>query len=37
MKIASWGTITVYIAPNDGKNYIFTETELTEAAVKNAQ
>lgn len=29
------GTITVYIAPNDGSNYIFTETELTEAAVKN--
>ncbi|HBM26219.1 MAG TPA: hypothetical protein DD359_04290 [Ruminococcus sp.] len=31
------GTITVYITPNDGKNYIFTKTELTEAAVKNAQ
>ena len=31
------GTITVYIAPNDGSNYIFTETELTEAAGKNAQ
>ena len=26
------GTITVYIAPNDGSNYIFTETELTEVA-----
>lgn len=31
------GTITVYIAPNDGSNYILTETELTEGAVKNAQ
>lgn len=31
------GTITVYIAPNDGSNYIFTEAELNEAAVKNAQ
>lgn len=28
------GTITVYIAPNDGNNYVFTETELTEAAEK---
>lgn len=31
------GTITVYIAPNDGSNYIFTETELTEGTVKKAQ
>ena len=31
------GTITVYIAPNDGSNYIFTEAELNEAAGKNAQ
>ena len=31
------GTITVYITPNDNSNYIFTEAELTEAAVKNAQ
>ncbi len=31
------GTITVYITPNDNSNYIFTKTELTEAAVKNAQ
>lgn len=28
------GTITVYIAPNDGNNYVFMETELTEAAEK---
>ena len=31
------GTITVYITPNDNSNYILTEAELTEAAVKNAQ
>lgn len=28
------GTITVYIASNDNSNYIFTEAELNEAAVK---
>ena len=28
------GTITVYITPNDNSNYILTEAELTEAAVK---
>ena len=28
------GTITVYIVPNDGSNYISTETELIEAAKK---
>ena len=28
------GTITVYIVPNDGSNYIFTKTELIEAAEK---
>lgn len=28
------GTITVYIAPNDGSSYISTETELIEAAKK---
>ena len=28
------GTITVYIVPNDGSNYISTETELIEAAEK---
>ena len=31
-KSTKLGTITVYIVPNDGSNYIFTETELTEVA-----
>lgn len=31
------GTITVYITSNDNSSYIFTEAELNEDAVKNAQ